>query len=31
MRRVLFAAVAPLLVLDALLTGWAFGRWILGA
>lgn len=29
-RRVLFASVAPLLVIDALLTGWAFGRLILG-
>lgn len=30
MQRVLFALVGPLLIVDALLTGWAFGRLILG-
>jgi hypothetical protein len=31
MRRVLFAAVAPLLVMDAILVGYAFGKVMLGA
>jgi hypothetical protein len=30
MARVLFAMVAPLLIVDALLAGWAFGGLILG-
>jgi hypothetical protein len=29
-RRVLFAMVAPLLLVDALLVGYAFGVWVLG-
>jgi hypothetical protein len=31
MRRLLFAAVAPLLVMDAVLVGYAFGKVMLGA
>lgn len=30
MTRVLFAMVAPLLLIDALLTGWLIGKVILG-